>query len=398
MKEKISQVLSVGLLAAVVSTSLLSGVATAAEEGWPRGLHITAPSQGPKYFAPLALSGVLEVETGMKVRVIPDDVHYQRLMSFREGDFDIYVDEAGGPLRIMQGKDEHANLKNGPLDIRIMWPAVIEAFAPMLRGDTKLKTFADLKNGFTFAAPPGATPQANCHCIAAWAGVSDDQWKLDEYGSMGTAVNAIPDGKADMVWWIPDAGPTYEAETKPKGLSWLELDPAADPEGAARALELCPQWMFGEAPETSVASAKGKKVALLPTYFFVLEDMDADLVYKLVKFTDENNAAVVAKHPSTSSQSLESFKTVLQGNFIPLHEGTIRYLKEKGAWSDADQKMQNFNVQLFQKYIDKFAEAAVQAKSKDIKPVATNEKWIALWESYKADLPVIKSRTEIPKI
>jgi TRAP transporter TAXI family solute receptor len=396
MGKRVKQVLGTIFLAGFICTSFLSGVASAKD--WPKGLHITAPSQGPKYFAPLAFAGVLEAESGMKVRLIPDEVNYQRLKSFKEGEFDVYVEGLGGALTVLQGKAENSTYGNGPMPLRIMWPAVIEAFAPMMRGDAKFNTMGDLIDGFSIAAPPGAPPQANCYCVAAWANTPKDKWKLEEYGSMGTAIDAVPNGEADMVWWIPDAGETVEAQSKPKGLKWLELDPAADPEGAARAAELCPQWMYGPAPAGSVDSAKGKSVALVPTYFFVMEDMDEDLVYKLVKFADENNAAVVKQHPTAASQSLENFKNILHGNLIPLHEGTVRYLKEKGAWTDQDQKRQDYNIKLGKKYIEAFDAAAQEARKMKIKPTADNEEWVKLWEKHKADLPAYVLRNEFPQL
>jgi TRAP-type uncharacterized transport system substrate-binding protein len=396
MDKMVGKSLGVFLSVAIMVSGLFCGVASAAKDGWPNGLHITAPANGPKYFAPLALSGVLVEKTGMKVRVIPDEVPFQRLKAFRDGEFDIYVNGAGAPLRFMQGENEYAMKNNGPLPLTIMWPAVVESFAPMLRGDTQFKSIADLKDGFSIAAPPGAGPQANCYCFAAWAGLKNDQWKLVEYGSMDSAIKSVPLGQTDMVWWIPDAGQTYEAESTPKGLAWLDLDPVADPEGAARATELCPEWTFGKAPAGSVKSAQGKKVALVPTYFYVKPEMDADLVYKLVKFIDENNAAVVKQHPSAGSQNLESFKAVLGGSFMPIHAGTIRYLKEKGVWSATDQERQDFNEKIFKKYIENFDMAVAEAESKGIKAVPDNKEWLSIWEKHKAELPAIKSRTEFP--
>lgn len=388
--------ISVFLFIGLIISPLLSPADAAPKKGWPKGINITAPSKGPKYFAPLAFSGVLEEKTGMKVRIVPDEVHFQRIKSFREGEFEIYVQGSGGPLFSQQGVNEYAVKGNGPLPMRVMWPAVIEPFAPMVRGDSKIRTIKDIKPGVTFSAPPGAAPQANCYGVAAWAGLKDDEWKIIEFGNMGSAINAVPDGKVDIIWWIPDAGETYEAETKPKGLHWLDLDAKADPEGAERALEKCPNWMFGKAPETSVKSAKGKNIALVATYFYVLDGMDEDLVYNICKFIDNNIDALKEKHPSAGTQSFESFKSILGGNFIPLHNGTIRYLKEKGAWSAADQKRQDFNVKVFDAYESSFDKAIAEAEGKKIKIRPDNKEWMDIWARHKKDIPRIKVRMEIP--
>ncbi len=363
---------------------------------WPRALSVSSPSKGPKYFAPLAFSGVLEEKTGMKVRVTPGDVHAQRLKWFKMKDFEIFVQGAGGPLFFMEARNEYAAKGSGPLPITVMWPATIEAFAPMLRGDTKYRTINDLKRGVTFAAPPGATPRQNIFGVAAWAGLQRDDWKMNEFGSMDAAVKAIPDGKADIVWWIPDAGNTFEAETAPRGLHWLDLDPESNPEAAARATEVCPNWMFGKAPATAVKSAQGMNLVLVPTYFFVLEDQDDDLVYNLVKFIDENVDAMKEKHGSAATMNINSFRSVLDQSFIPLHRATIKYLKEKGMWTAADDKRQAYNKNLFNRYIQAFDAALKEADNKGERATPKNEDWLKIWKKHKQDIPRIKAMLEIP--
>jgi len=374
-----------------------SGSALAAPKfTWPKAVTISAPAKGPKYYAPLAFAGVLEEKTGVKARVSPAEVHAARYRQLKAGEFDIFVQGAVGPLFFMEGKAEYAARDLGPQPIRMMWVATIEPFSPMLRGDTRYRTAKDLKPGITFAVPPGAAPRSNCYGVAAWAGLKDNEWKMIEFGSMDAAVKAIPDGKADIVWWIPDAGNTFEVETNPRGLHWIDLDPEKDPAGAARALEKCPVWMFGPAPPTSVKSARETKLVLVPTIFFVKEGLDEDLVYNLCKFIDENNAAITEKHQSAATMSLESFRGILGSNFMPLHSGTIRYLKEKGMWSASDEKRQAYNENLWDRYVEAYKVALADAKEKKVKVDPRNEKWLNLWGEHKKDIPKIVVLMEIP--
>ena len=392
-------ILMVSLISIVAMTACDTGDKPTEDKlqyNWPKSINITSPSKGPKYYAPLAFAGVLEEKTGMKVRITPEEVGAQRLNSFRRKEFEIFAEGSGGPLFFMEGRDEYAAKGSGPLPITIMWPATIEPFAPMLRGDTEYKTIKDLKPGLTFAVPPGIAPRANCYGVAAWAGLKDNEWSMVEFGSMNAAIKAIPDGKADTVWWIPDAGETFEAETTPKGLHWLDLDPKADPARAEQALDKCPNWMFGKAPDTSVKSAKDKKVVLVPTYLYVLEDLDEDLVYNMCKFIHENHASIMEKHASTATMSLDSFKSILGAGFIPLHTGTIKFLKEKGIWTSADDKRQTYNKNLFNRYIEAFGAAVAEADKKKIKATPNNEEWLNVWAKHKRDIPRLKVMLEIP--
>ena len=55
--------------------------------------------------------------------------------------------------------------------------------------------------------------------------------------------------------------------------------------------------------------------------------LDADLVYQLVKALYEHNDYLVKIHPSAAYTTPEN---AVKYSPIPLHPGTIKYLKEKG--------------------------------------------------------------------
>ena len=56
--------------------------------------------------------------------------------------------------------------------------------------------------------------------------------------------------------------------------------------------------------------------------------LDADLVYKLVKALFENNDYLMKIHPSAAYTTPEN---AVKYSPVPLHPGTIKYLKEKGV-------------------------------------------------------------------
>ena len=94
--------------------------------------------------------------------------------------------------------------------------------------------------------------------------------------------------------------------------------------------------------------------------------------------------------------SLESFRGLLGSNFMPLHGGTIRYLKDRGMWTASDDKRQAYNENLWDQYVNAYKAALADAKKKKIKTDPRNEEWVKLWRSHKKDIPKIKVMAEIP--
>lgn len=362
---------------------------------WPKSFSVISPAKGPKYFSSLAFSGVLEEKTGMKVRLTPNDVHAQSTRLLKAGDYQIMVQSTSTYGFIAEAETEYAERILGPVPVKAMWVGAVEPFSPMVRGDSKLKTMHDLKPGVTFAVPPGAAPRSSPRGLAAWAGLKKGEYELVEFGSMGACVKAVVDGKADITWWIPNAPNTFEAETNPRGLRWLELDPVKNPEGAKRALVKKPAWQFGVAPPSVVKSAKGIGLVLIPTIHYVMEDLDTGLVYNLCKFMGENAEAIKKKHPS-AAMSIKDMRTVIETSFLPLHEGTIKYLKEKGIWTAADEKRQAYNEMVQNKYRSAWNDAIADADKKGVKVGSRNKEWVNLWREYKKDIPRIKVMFEIP--
>jgi hypothetical protein len=81
--------------------------------------------------------------------------------------------------------------------------------------------------------------------------------------------------------------------------------------------------------------------------------------------------------------SIDSLLAFLDaGHLQPLHEGTIRYLKEKGHWSEAYQIRQDALVALAQERVALFKAALAAARAEGLKPSPENEGWVAFWQEY----------------
>jgi hypothetical protein len=77
---------------------------------------------------------------------------------------------------------------------------------------------------------------------------------------------------------------------------------------------------------------------------------------------------------------------VLEQQFVPAHDGLIKYLKEKGLWTAAHDTRQAYNVELLTRYTDAHKKAIDLADEQGIMVNSENEEWVELWENYKNQL------------
>jgi hypothetical protein len=73
-------------------------------------------------------------------------------------------------------------------------------------------------------------------------------------------------------------------------------------------------------------------------------------------------------------------------NFKPLHDGTVRYLEEKGLWTQAHEARRQANIALLDRWIEAYQEAIDMADDAGIAIDPGNEEWMELWENYKEEL------------
>ena len=88
--------------------------------------------------------------------------------------------------------------------------------------------------------------------------------------------------------------------------------------------------------------------------------------------------------------SIEFLRKQLDETFLPVHEGQIKYLKELGIWTAADDARQEYNVNLIDRYIKAYDEAIAMADEKTMKVAPDNEEWVELWGNYKKSIGLPK--------
>ena len=365
---------------------------------WPKLITIvTHSAESPFYAVTVGWGAVFEKATGSRVRVMPEEIGPLRFKYVKQGRHDMAVEVAGGGVTVvLEGIESAATREGGPFQVRALWTNCLMANGLMVRGDSDIKTTDDLKPGIRFAIGPGPIQTKVALAWAAWAGLKKEDVQIVPFGSLPAAVRAIADGKADIVATNPTAPWTYEVEAAPHGIRWLDTDPKKDPQAVARYIKVMPFDVFAKAPRGSVKSAEGITLVFVPAFYFVRQSTDPELTYHLAKWLDENFDAYKKKHPDAAAMSIDTFRFTLDTALFPVHEGVIKYLKEKGMWTAADDKRQAYNVDLVSRYVKAYEAAIAAAGAKGIKVDPKKKEWMNLWAEHKKDLPVFKIMLEIP--
>jgi TRAP transporter TAXI family solute receptor len=389
----------VSLFLALLSPLVVCHTSFAEEFKWPKTLNIQSKaSMGPYYQTIAAWGPLLEQDTGTKVRVSPATTPIATAKNLIANKMDIAGDDGDSIVLAQQAADAFAQKNLGPFNVRAIWGFEPVFRGVIVRGDSEINSLQDIKAGTSFSVPPGPHAVMDAYATAAWLGLERDEIKIVTVGSGPGAARAVAEGKADCSHVMSTDPLVYELEAGPYGIKWLSFDMSIDPEAAERWRDVKPLTFFGVPPKEMkiIKSAEGLPLWGNSNFFTAKAELDDELVYNLVKWLNENLDRFKSKHDSAYSYSVNEFRKTLDTSFIPLHNGTVKYLKELNMWSAEDAKRQAYNLSVFDSYVKAYQEAIADAEAKNIKINPQNAEWMDLWASHKKDLPVIRLMTKIP--
>jgi TRAP transporter TAXI family solute receptor len=221
-----------------------------------------------------------------------------------------------------------ANFKDaGPYgDLRAVFSVHPEPFTVLARKEANIKSFADFKGKRFNVGNPGSGTRASLEeLLGATGGKLSDfalasELKADEHGP------ALCDGKIDGFFYgVGHPSANIQDPTTACGAKLVSLTgPAVDKliaEHSYYAKAMIPGGLYPNNPDatntygvlaTVVASAKAP----------------AESVYQVVKAVFDNFDEFKKLHPALANLKPENM--VKDGLSAPLHEGAIRYYKEKG--------------------------------------------------------------------
>jgi hypothetical protein len=327
---------------------------------------------------------MMEQDTGMKIRLIPEEsktLQYNWLMT---GEVDVYGD--GPSTTGVRAQESFATRGGGPGPLRWFWPQVVQYTGFIVAADSGIKSLADIKPGIRIATWPANVAVTDMFtAILEYCGLTWDDVQAVPFGGYPQFAVSVKEGKADLTHVMTTASYAYEAAAGPHGVRFLDF-PIDDARFREIYLRYSPGSLFGTC-DMGVQEAIGVRMPMSVFAFQVREDADPELTYNMAKWLDENYDRYKGSSLMCESMSLKNTKLMIEQHWCPPHEGLIKYLKEKGEWAPEYDAIVEFNVNRLNMYIDAYKAAIDEADAKGIKVDPQNEEWTKLWQNYLKDLP-----------
>ncbi|MCX8126799.1 MAG: ABC transporter substrate-binding protein, partial [Dehalococcoidia bacterium] len=351
---------------------------------WPDKLTmvVLGGSASAGYAASVAWTNELSKDTGAKISVLGEAKVDAAMAMLRTGKCELNNGGSGPDYPMATGS--YATRDGGAFPVRIFsCGAEIEA-GFMTKKDSPIKVPQDIKKGTRLALitlDPAFMRYYDS--LLAWAQVSKDDVVFYRVNSLDASFDALIEGKVDVIFASPLFPGAMKVMSSPGGGAWITLDAKKDPEGAKRFLEANAYYIPGIELKTGVGKGAIGMVAYGANY--TSEAVSADLIYNVVKWLDVNYDRIKGLHPWAAAITIPNLLRMSEFHWCPPHEGAVRYLREKGLWTDKHQQRWQYNVDLLNKYQKAYADCIKLADSRGIPVDPENKAWIDLWENYKKE-------------
>jgi uncharacterized protein len=144
--------------------------------------------------------------------------------------------------------------------------------------------------------------------------------------------------------------------------------------------------------DLGIKSARGVASYAQPYFVATSAGMSDDIIYQYTKFFVDQYQNYKGLHDYLAFATLDAQRTWLNTCPFPIHPGTIKYLKEKGIWTAADDQWNQQALARSQQFQDAWKPAVAQAKSQGIKIDINNKDWINLWSTQSSKIEGYKLR------
>jgi TRAP transporter TAXI family solute receptor len=366
------------LLSAALSLGLLSP-AWADDVKMPDTMIWTAYDLGSSgYVEASAIADAMIKKYGTQVRILPSGTSVGRLLPLKGGkaQFGWLANEV---YFASEALFDFSNPTWGPQDLRILMgrPAY---FGIAVAADGGIKEPQDLRGKRVARIKANPSINVKTEAVMAFAGLSWDDVTVVEMPSYGAALRGLVDGQVDAVGSVPTAATMFEMEASNAGLAWVDVPPdnAAGWEGLTKVAPF-----FAPGIATAGAGITGKHPYNLVAYRYpmltVYANADEDQVYTMMKAMDETYEVYQSTGPTMPKWQLsESGVTPADA---PFHPGAIRYLKEKGIWTEKDQAWNDQRIARMEAVRQAWIAAQDAAKAQKVR----DEDWPAFWDAWRKD-------------
>ena len=326
---------SLGKCGIAVSILLAAGVTFAA-------LGALAPAEAQQRFVTIGTGGVTGVyyaaggaicrlvnkdraKHGIRCSVESTGGSVFNINTIRAGELDMGVAQSDVHYNAAKGLAQFKDA-GGYGDLRSVFSIHPEPFTVVARKEANIRAFEDFKGKRFNVGNPGSGTRASMEEMLAAMGwkLSDfslaSELKADEHGA------ALCDGKIDGFFYgVGHPSANIQDPTTTCGAKLVSLTgPAVDTLVKSRpyyASAVIPGGMYPNNPQET------QTFGVLAT-FVSSASVPADVIYQVVKAVFDNFADFKKLHPAFAV--LKPEKMIKDGLAAPLHEGALRYYREKG--------------------------------------------------------------------
>jgi TRAP transporter TAXI family solute receptor len=382
-----SLVLSLGLASAGI----------AQEYEWPRLLVIGTPGTSTGSFASTNGWGpALQAETGTTVRIVPEDseaMRYRRLTD-RE-DIAIASVSASEMAAQTEGFGGYASAR--PMPQRILWHHNDTPWGFVVSGDSELQSLDDIAKGGVRVTSGIFSPvivEVVTKALPGFVGMTqeevDEKIEFVPASSYGENCRSVVEGKSDVAYCSPISSVLSEMEGAPGSIRWLPMDPE-DTEAWGRFLDSRPMTIPTEIT-FGVSTAQGVQSMTSNFVYSVAATADVDFAYNMAKWFHTSHDAYKGSHALATRMSVEQFRKFLDSNPVPVHEGTVKYLREIGQWTDEDDVWNNAAIEQMDNWLAAREAGLKTAQEQGVEVNFENEEFLAIMREATEGLPVFRSR------
>jgi uncharacterized protein len=220
-----------------------------------------------------------------------------------------------------KGLSKFKGKKHDILSMAIMYPNLLQI---VTKKDSGITNIEQVKGRNISTGSPGSGTNFMAEVVLKALGIPLDSYK-DSRLSFTESANALRDGTIDVGTW--SVGPGTSSIMDLATTHDIRIIPFTE-EQTQKILEANAEYSAVELAG-GIYNGVDDPVPTIGVWNVMIcqASLDEDLVYRLVKALYENNDYLLKIHPSASYTTPEN---AVEYSPIPLHPGTIRYLKEKG--------------------------------------------------------------------
>jgi uncharacterized protein len=347
-----------------------------AKSGLPELVVISAYDVGSStYIQAGAVADALMKKYGIKTRVIPSGTDVSRTLTLKTRAANFCLSGVGTYYFAAEGTYDFATPDWGPQSIQAVWNVFPVGGSSMVTTkDSGIKTPYDLKGKRVFWIPGAPAHNVTNTAFLAFANLTWNDVEKVEYPSYNAVARGMIQGTHDAGFNTATHSSLYELETSPRGLFWPEFPPS-DVEGWKRLQAVAPYMVplrnyggAGQPPE-------GVQTM---TYSFpmvtVYDWQDEEMVYQFTKAIDQ--AFPLYKDAYPAMANWDKNKSLVVGLPVPFHKGTVRYLKEIGAWTAEYEAWQQNRIQRQKNLKEAWEKAVAEAKQKGLSDSEFPDFWM----------------------